>query len=119
MYKFRATDSKINAHITLPPPLQVEKEALINLRISKFNKIAEHFHHNDTRNGLTEMNLPEDTLMGYDSIKKRMRKKEIIMLQTDKSGKLVQTNYPSFVKGQIATPGDCKSHTWGAMGLLP
>ena len=94
--KFKATDSRHNAHITLPAPLTADREALINIRLNRYEKIAEEYHDKETENGLTTPNLPEEALEGLESIQKRMKKKEIIMLQTDKSGKLVPTDYNSF-----------------------
>ena len=96
--KFRATDSKVNAHITLPAPLPVDKEALINLRINAFNNIARDYYERDTENGLSTMNLPAEALDGKESIERRVKKKELVMLQTDKSGKMVPTEYDSYIR---------------------
>ena len=41
--KARVTSSRLNSHITLPGPRSIEKVAIINLRMGRFNRIAKNF----------------------------------------------------------------------------
>ena len=91
MSNTRITNSRLNAHITLPQSQPVEKEAEINLRIGRYNKIAAEYHQNETKDGAPRSNLERSEALGLNSISKRIKAKELIMLQSDKSGKLVPT----------------------------
>ena len=91
MAKARITESRLNAHIMLPPSQPLEKEAQINLRIGRSNQIAKDFYHQETREGKQRPNMDREEMEGKISIEKRLKAEEIIMLQSDKSGKLIPT----------------------------
>ena len=95
----RVTDLKECSRVTLPKPLDINNEALIEMRRSTNDKIyEEHREKECNKKGEVEGNLSEDEKEGLRSLQKRMKNKEIVILKTDKSGKLVVTNREEYIK---------------------
>ena len=98
MAKMRVTNSRLNAHITLPTLDSVEDEAHINLRTGKFGQVARKFYTDSTNEGLVASNLTQVELDGLESIQRRLKKGTMVMLQTDKSGRLCPTGKDEFIE---------------------
>merc|ERR1711954_130658 len=81
------TDSKFNAHITLPKPLSQDKEVYINLRRETFTKTMKRYLKKYELNRI-KMNMSKKQFRGYKKLKKRLKKHEFKMCQTDKSNHL-------------------------------
>ena len=95
----RVTDLKECSRVTLPKPLDINNEALIEMRRSTNDKIYENHREKEcNKKGEVEGNLSEDEKEGLRSLQKRMKNKEIVILKTDKSGKLVVTNREEYIK---------------------
>ena len=76
------TDSKFNAHITLPKPLSQDKEVYINLRRETFTKTMKRYLKKYELNRI-KMNMTKKQFRGYKKLKKRLKKHEFKMCQTD------------------------------------
>ena len=83
----RVTDSKFNAHITLPKALSQDKEVYINLRRETFTKTMKRYLKKYELNKI-KMNMTKKQVRGYKKLKKRLKRNEFKMCQTDKSNHL-------------------------------
>ena len=83
----RVTDSKFNAHITLPKALSQDKEVYINLRRETFTKTMKKYLKKYELNKI-KMNMTKKQVRGYKKLKKRLKRNEFKMCQTDKSNHL-------------------------------
>merc|ERR1712112_709836 len=87
MSNMRVTDSKFNAHITLPKTLSQDKEVYINLRRETFTKTVKRYLKKYELNKI-KMNMMKKQVRGYKKLKKRLKRNEFKMCQTDKSNHL-------------------------------
>merc|ERR1712112_748864 len=83
----RVTDSKFNAHITFPKALSQDKEVYINLRRETFTKTMKRYLKKYEQNKI-KMNMTKKQVRGYKKLKKRLKRNEFKMCQTDKSNHL-------------------------------
>ena len=90
--KRRATDLKECSRITLPKPLETRHEAMIETRRNMNEKTYNQYRDEEcNRKGEVKGNLTEEEKDGLKSLQNRIKNKEIIILKTDKSGKLCVT----------------------------
>ena len=87
--KRRVTDLKEYARVTLPRPLDTKNEALIEMRRGT-NEIIYNDYRKEVGNKKGEIkgNLTEDEKDGLKSLQKRMKEQEIVIMKTEKSGKM-------------------------------
>merc|ERR1712155_124734 len=87
--KYRATDAPMNANLKLPRAQTQEYEVGLELRRSEWMKAArEHITEHCDAKGRQEDNLTPAQRRGVEKLQKRVREGEIVVMQTDKSGKL-------------------------------
>ena len=94
----RATDLKECSRVTLPKPISVKREAQIELRGEIHGRIFREYRRKYCReNGEQEMNLNEKE-KGLERLKKRIQDEEILVMKTDKSGKLSVTTREKYLE---------------------
>ena len=81
---FRVTESRFNAHITLPKPLSPNKEFYINLRRETFMRTMKKFLKKYEKDKI-KMNISKRQHKDYKRIMKRLKNGEFKMCLTDKS----------------------------------
>ena len=87
--KRKVTDLKDNSRIILPKPLRVTEEAKISIRGEAFEKVfKEYVNENCDKKGKQEPNLSKSQMRGISKLKKRVKEGEIVIMESDKSGKL-------------------------------
>ena len=107
--KRRVTDLAECNRITLPQPLPVEEEALIEIRRNLHSKISDKHFEEKTENGEQIPNLSAPQKRGLDSLLKRIKAGEIIIMKTDKSGKFVVVDMTDYLRmGHDHTANDKK-----------
>ena len=107
--KRRVTDLAECSRVTLPKPMQIEEEALIEIRRNMHKKIFSQHREENTDNGKQESNLSEEERKGLRSILKRIREGEILVMKTDKSGKFCIVSQADYIKmGEVHTKNDKK-----------
>ena len=96
--KRRVTDLKECARVTLPKPLTPEEESKIEVRKRTQKEIYEKYRTKNTNHkGEQKSNLTKKEKEGLDSLQKRIKEDEIIIMKTDKSGKFVVTTPEAYV----------------------
>jgi hypothetical protein len=106
--KKRVTDLTENSRVTLPKPLPISEEAGMETRrkahMAKFNTYKEE---NCNQWGDQDTNLTEDESRGLKSLQKRIKNKEILILKTDKTGKLAVADRETYLEiGKLQIQGD-------------
>ena len=97
--RWRVTDMPECARVTLPKPLKVVKEAEIEMRREIHNKISKEFRREKCdENGSQEDNLTKQERRGIRSLLKRREEGEIVIVLTDKSGKLCVMTKEDYLK---------------------
>ena len=97
------TDLAECSRLTLPKPMQIEEEALIEIRRNMHKKIFSQHREENTDNGKQESNLSEEER----SILYRIREGEILVMKTDKSGKFCIVSQADYIKmGEVHTKND-------------
>ena len=87
--KRRVTDLKQYARVTLARPLDTKNEALIEMRRGMNERIYNDYRKEVcNKKGEIKGNLTEKEKEGLRSLQKRMREQELVIVQTDKSGKM-------------------------------
>ena len=98
--KRRVTDLKECSRVTLPKPMKEKDEALIEIRRDVFGKT-------NCKKDLQESNLSKDEMDGLESLPEKIRKKDLIVLKTDKSGKFCVVSQDEYRKmGAVHTSKD-------------
>ena len=88
----RVTDLVECARVTLPKPLSIRREAEIELRREIHDRVYQEYRREHcTSNGEQESNLTSQERKGLESLQKRMKTENLIIMKTDKSGKLCVT----------------------------
>ena len=88
MQKKRVTDYKINSRVVLPRAQSNEKESkLEGQRIEILEKHRKWTKENCDCKGEQEMNLSTTQVLGWKSLRKRIKAEEILVIVTDKSGR--------------------------------
>ena len=97
--KRRVTDLSECARVTLPHPLSTKHEALMEIRRGTNEAIHNKYREEScNKKGDVKGNLTEEEKEGLKSLQKRMKEKEIIILKTDKSGKMCVTTREEYEK---------------------
>ena len=87
--KRKVTDLKECARITLPKPMDTQNKAMVEMRRGTNNKIYEVYTGEFcNKKGEVRGNLSEEEKDGLRRLQKRIREKEVVILKTDKSGKM-------------------------------
>ena len=95
----RATDLVENKKVTLPRPSDNFTESSIEMLRQKIMKTFRKYREkNCTEKGEQESNLTSAELKGLRKLKKRIRNREIVILKTDKSGKLAPMSREKYEK---------------------
>ena len=108
--KRRVTDLAECSRVTLPKPLSITREAQIENRRELHDKIYQKYRkENCGKTGEQDSNLTEEERRGLKSLMKRVKEEEIVIVKTDKSGKLSVTNRDKYLEmGQVHVGGDKK-----------
>ena len=103
----RVTDLKECSRITLPKPLHTDEEATLEVRRKSQQEVFQEYIKKYTKNGEQESNLSEKEQAGLKSLQKRIQKREIIVMKTDKSSKFAVTTEEEYIKmGEVHIKGD-------------
>ena len=95
----RATDLQECARITLPKPLGADEEANLEIRKKSQQEIfKKYIDKNTDKNGKLKSNLSKSEEVGLKSLKKRIKTREIIIMKTDKSTKMVVTTPQEYTR---------------------
>ena len=108
--KRRVTDLKECARVTLPRPLDTKHEALIEMRRGTNERIYSEYRKEEcNKKGDVRGNLTEEEKDGLKSLQKRMKNQEIVILKTDKSGKMCVVTREEYIRmGQEHTGKDAE-----------
>ena len=95
----RATDLVECSRVTLPKPLNITREAQIEMRRELHNKVYQEYREEFCNSkGEQKIEISEEEKKGLESLKKRIEKEEILVIKTDKSGKLSVTDRENYLK---------------------
>ena len=90
MQKMKVTDSKHNTRVILAQPMPAIKESMVGVRQNEWAKIRSQFKEEFCdEEGNQKSNLTAPQRRGIKSLVIRVKNGEIVILETDKSGKLV------------------------------
>ena len=108
--KRRVTDLAECSRVTLPKPLSITREAQIETRRELHDKIYQKYRkENCGKTGEQESNLTVEERKGLKSLMKRVKDEEIVIIKTDKSGKLSVTDRDKYLEmGKVHVGGDKK-----------
>ena len=106
--KKRATDLQECSKITLPKPLPPEYEAALEMRRNAQNKIYnKYIEKNCNKKGEQTSNLTKSEKEGIRKLAKRRKDQEVVIMNTDKSGRFVITTLEEYKKmGEVHTAKD-------------
>ena len=105
----RVTDLKECTRVTLPKPLPVVDEALIEMRRDLHSKILREHLEKLTEKGEQISNLTEIEIRGLRSILKRIRDGELLVIKTDKSGRFCIVSVADYLQmGEVHIQQDKK-----------
>ena len=106
--KKRVTDLKENSKVHLPKPLPTQQEAFVAIRREKWlDTYREHLKDNCSKEGNQTSNLSQSQQRGLAKLKKRIKAGDIMVVLTDKSGKLAVTTYKEYIQmGEVHTSKD-------------
>ena len=99
----RASDYKLNKNISLPKSLKGEAEFECEMRRREFMECF-HNYRSLGRNGKGERkisNITKEEFEGLNSLKKRMENKEILITQTDKSGRFALLSHQQYLESGL------------------
>ena len=95
----RVTDLKQNSKVCLPKPLKVQEEAKLSVRVSHYREeFRKHRMKFCNQHGKQKQNLTQNQQKGLASLRKRIKNQEIVILQTDKTGKFAVTDMETYEK---------------------
>ena len=108
MRKRRVTDMKENSRVILPKPLTAHEEAKIAVRREHFEEVfSEYCQEHCSEKGEQKSNLTFSQRNGLRKLKKRIKDGEIVVMLTDKSGKLAVSDVESYMEmGAVHTSKD-------------
>ena len=105
--KRRVTDLRECSRVTLPKPLKEKDEALVEIRREVIGNIFEGFRDANCKKDMQKSNLEKDEAEGLESLLKKIQKRDIIVLKTDKSGKFMVVSQEEYRKmGAVHTNKD-------------
>ena len=95
----KATDLVECSRVTLPKPLSITREAQIEMRRELHNKVFQEYRAEFcNKKGEQKHEISEEEVKGLESLQKRIEKEEILVIKTDKSGKLSITDRENYKK---------------------
>ena len=98
---------------TLPKPLPTKDETLIEMRRDIHTRIYDTFRKEKcNKRGEQKPNLTEEEQEGLASLQKRIKEKEVIVMKTDKSGKLCIATTEEYKKMGQMHAGKDKRISW-------
>ena len=107
--KRRVTDLPECGRVTLPKPLIVSEEALIEIRREIHSRTYRDYRAEFTIDGEQKSNMEENEIRGLRSLLKRIRAGELLIIKTDKSGKFCIVSVQDYLKlGEVHTKQDKK-----------
>ena len=97
--KKRVTDLEECSRVVLPKPLSVRRETEIEMRREAHNNVYQEYRREFcNKEGEQKMNLTEEERLGLKRIQKRIKDGDMIVMKTDKSGKMSVTDRENYVK---------------------
>ena len=103
----RATDYKQNASIYLPKAVNIKRETEIGIRKAKLLEVAKEVRGEISERKASNSNLSRETREGLRSLQKRSKEGEIVIAETDKSGKFCVFSMEEYLKaGEVHTKND-------------
>ena len=108
--KRRVTDLVECSRVTLPKPLSTVREAQIEVRREVHDRIFQEYRREHcNQQGEQETNLMPEEKRGLESLLKRIKKENLIIMKTDKSGKMSVTTEEKYREmGQVHIGEDKK-----------
>ena len=94
----RATDYKQNASIYLPKAVSIKRETEIGIRKAKLLEVAREVRGEMSERKASNSNLSRETREGLRSLQKRSKEGEIVIAETDKSGKFSLFTMEEYLK---------------------
>jgi len=91
----RSTDLPFNSYVYMPKPLETVEEVKLQCLKNKILSITEEYA-NKNNNSLK--NLSNEQRKGLKSLKQRQKNKEIVVFQTDKSGKMIVDSPENYIE---------------------
>ena len=106
--KRRVTDLVECSRVTLPKPISIVREAQIENRREIHDRIYQRYREENCNDrGEQQQNIAEDEKKGLRSLMKRIKDEEIVIIKTDKSGKLSVTNREKYLEmGRVHVGND-------------
>ena len=87
------------SRVTLPKPLSVQREAEIETRRGIHEKIYQRYRRDKcNKRGEQESNMTWEEKSGLKSLMKRISKGELLVMKTDKSGRMSVTTRENYVE---------------------
>ena len=107
---FGHLDLKHNAYVILPPAQEIDYESLLELRRQKQSQtFTEYVKDNCDEKGRQKANITKQQARGSKKLRKRIEEGELIVCQTDKSGRLCVMPMEMYVEAsEVHTAGDRK-----------
>ena len=103
----RVTDLPECNRVTLPGPLPVKEESLIEMRRELHNRLFREHRGQYTKMGEQISNMSDVEIRGLHSLLKRIKAGELLVLKTDKSGRFCVVSVEDYKKmGAIHTAKD-------------
>jgi hypothetical protein len=111
-------DIKQNPRITLPRALTGPEEAVIACVKQDMSEIyREYLAKNcDEKGRITQPNLSSKELRGLRSLLKRIKNREVMVLPSDKSGKLTVVSWDIYIQNMQKIIGEDKAVGWSEVG---
>ena len=106
--KRRVTDLSECSRVTLPKPLSTQQESMLEMRRGENEKTYDGYRKEYcNKKGDVPGNLSDREKDGLKSLQKRIREKKIIIMKTDKSGKLCVATREEYLRlGKVHTGKD-------------
>ena len=111
--KLRVTDLKECSRVTLPKPLPNKEETMIEMRREIHTNIYNTYRKERcNQEGEQKPNLSPEEQEGLKTLRDRIKKKEILVMKTDKSGKMCVTTPEEYIKMGLVHAGKDKIISW-------
>ena len=111
-------DIKQNPRITLPRALTGPEEAVIACVKEDMSEIYREYvaKNCDEKGGITKPNLSNRELRGLRSLLNRIKNREVMVVPSDKSGKLTVVGWDLYIQNMMKIIGDDKAVGWSEVG---
>ena len=109
MRKRRATDCKTNQRVYLPDPRPAREEAELMVRSQRMEEVMRRYMKEkcNDKGEIVETNLTDQEKRGIKKLLKRVKDGEVVLSQTDKSGKLCLNTMENYIsQGRSHINGD-------------